>query len=93
VIRSFHDKETERIWAGEASRRWDAAIQSVARRKLRMLNNAAGLRDLLVPPANRLEALKGNRKGQHSIRVNDRYRICFAWRENDAYEVELVDYH
>ena len=93
VIRSFHDKETERIWAGEASRRWDAAIQSVARRKLRMLNNAAGLRDLLVPPANRLEALNGDRKGQHSIRVNDQFRLCFVWAPDGAHDVKIVDYH
>lgn len=68
-------------------------IQSVARRKLRMLNNAASLTDLRIPPANRLEPLKGNRKGQHSIRINDQWRICFRWSGSDAHDVEIVDYH
>ncbi len=68
-------------------------MQHVARRKLRMLNNAASLGDLRVPPANRLEALRGARKGQHSIRINDRWRICFVWKGSDAYDVEIVDYH
>ena len=68
-------------------------IQTVARRKLRMLNNAVSLQDLRVPPANRLEALRGNRKGQDSIRVNDQYRICFVWRLGGAEDVEIVDYH
>ena len=77
MIRSFNDKEAESIWRGIASRRLPADIQSVARRKLRMLNAAAGLDDLRVPPANRLEALKGGRKGQFSIRINDQWRICF----------------
>ena len=68
-------------------------MQQVARRKLRMLNNAVELNDLRVPPANRLEALRGNRAGQHSIRINDQWRICFQWRDGDAYNVEIVDYH
>ena len=93
MIRSFADKEAEKIWAGEASRRLPGDIQSVARRKLRMLNNAAMLDDLRIPPANRLEALRNDRKGQHSIRINDQWRICFRWNEGDAYEVEIVDYH
>jgi proteic killer suppression protein len=93
MIRSFGDKEAEKIWAGEASRRLAGNIQTVARRKLRMLNNAATLDDLRIPPANRLEALRGNRKSQHSIRINDQWRICFRWNEGDAYEVEIVDYH
>ncbi len=93
VIRSFRSRETERIWKGERSRRLPAAIQQVARRKLRMLNNAANLDDLRIPPANRLEALKGARRGQHAIRVNDQYRICFVWHANDAHDVEIVDYH
>ena len=93
MIRSFADKEAERIWAGEVSRRLPSDIQSVARRKLRMLNNAVNLDDLRIPPANRLEALKGERKGQYSIRINNQWRICFGWNKGDAYEVEIVDYH
>lgn len=93
MIRSFSDKEAEKIWAGEVSRRLPGDIQSVARRKLRMLNNAINLDDLRIPPANRLEALKGARKGQHSIRINDQWRICFRWSEADAFDVEIVDYH
>ncbi|MGN6520720.1 MAG: type II toxin-antitoxin system RelE/ParE family toxin [Dokdonella sp.] len=93
MIRDFADKEAEEVWAGSPSRRLPADIQAVARRKLRMLNNAAVLDDLRVPPANRLEALKGGRKGQHSIRINDQWRVCFRWKEGDAYDVEIVDYH
>ena len=93
MIRSFADKEAERIWAGEVSRRLPSDIQSVARRKLRMLNNAVNLDDLRIPPANRLEALKGERKGQYSIRINNQWRICFGWNKGYAYEVEIVDYH
>ena len=93
MIRSFSDKEAEKIWAGEVSRRLPGDIQLVARRKLRMLNNAVNLDDLRIPPANRLEALKGGRKGQYSIRVNDQWRICFRWNEGDAFDVEIVDYH
>ena len=93
MIRSFADKEANKIWDGIPSRRLPADIQSVARRKLRMLNNAATLEDLRIPPANRLEALKGNRKGQHSIRINDQWRVCFQWKDGDAHAVEIVDYH
>jgi proteic killer suppression protein len=93
VIRTFNDMEAERIWGGSPSRRLPADIQHVARRKLRMLNNAASLDDLRIPPANRLEALKGDRKGQHSIRINDQWRICFRWKNGDALDVEIVDYH
>lgn len=93
VIRSFRSRETEKIWEGERSRRLPTAIQQVARRKLRMLANAATLDDLRIPPANRLEALKGDRRGQHAIRVNDQFRICFVWRGGDAHDVEIVDYH
>lgn len=93
MIRSLRSRETERIWEGERSRRLPPAIQQVARRKLRMLANAANLDDLRIPPANLLEALKGDRRGQHAIRVNDQYRICFVWRQGDAHEVEIVDYH
>jgi len=93
MIRSFADKEAEKIWHGTPSRRLPADIQHIARRKLRMLNNAATLNDLRVPPANRLEALKGDHKGQHSIRINDQWRICFHWKAGDAINVEIVDYH
>lgn len=93
VIRSFKDREAERIWNGRLSRRLPSDIQRVARRKLRMLNNAQSLIDLRVPPANRLEALRRDRAGQHSIRINDRWRICFVWKNPDAHEVEIVDYH
>ena len=93
MIRSFIDKEAEKIWDGAPSRRLPGDIQSVARRKLRMLNNAATLEDLRVPPANRLEALKGSRKGHYSIRINDQWRVCFRWKDADAYDVEIVDYH
>ena len=93
MIRTFADKEAERIWQGDPSRRLPLSIQAVARRKLRMLNNASGLDDLRIPPANRLEALKGSRKGQHSIRINDQWRICFRWKDGDAHDVEIVDYH
>ncbi|MEO7067744.1 MAG: type II toxin-antitoxin system RelE/ParE family toxin [Rhodanobacter sp.] len=93
MIRNFADKEAEKICRGTPSRRPPADIQSVARRKLRMLNNAAVLEDLRIPPANRLEALKGARKGQYSIRINDQWRICFKWIEGDTHDVEIVDYH
>ena len=93
MIRNFADKETERMWNGEVSRRLPIAIQSIARRKLRMINNARRLDDLRIPPANRLEALKGDMKGQHSIRVNDQWRICFRWSDAGVTDVRIVDYH
>lgn len=93
MIKSFRDDKTARIWSGRFSRRLPHDIQGVARRKLRMLNNAVSLEDLRVPPANRLEPLKGARKGQHSIRINDQWRICFVWRAGNAEAVEIVDYH
>lgn len=93
MIRTFADKEAEKIWTGTPSRRLPAVIQNVARRKLRMLNSAASLEDLRIPPANRLEALKADRRGQHSIRINNQWRVCFRWHEGDAYDVEIVDYH
>ena len=93
MIRNFIDREAEKIWDGQSSRRLPHGIQSIARRKLRMLNNAATLDDLRIPPANRLEALRGNRRGQHSIRINDQWRICFRWKNDEAYDVEIVDYH
>lgn len=93
VIRSFRDQETQALWRGERSRRLPPDIQEVARRKLRMLNNAQTLMDLRIPPNNRLEALRGNRKGQFSIRINQQWRVCFRWQEADAHQVEIVDYH
>ncbi|MFC3654286.1 type II toxin-antitoxin system RelE/ParE family toxin [Xanthomonas hyacinthi] len=93
MIRNFVDKEAEKIWQGMPSRRLPADIRAVARRKLRMLNSAATLDDLRVPPANRLESLKGDRKGQYSIRINDQWRVCFQWKDGDALDVEIVDYH
>jgi proteic killer suppression protein len=90
---NFRDSETATIWAGRRSRRLPPDIQDAALRKLRLLNNARRLDDLRVPPGNRLEALKGARRGQHSIRINDQWRICFIWRDNNAHEVEIVDYH
>ena len=93
MISDFRDAETERIWRGERYRRLPGDIQRTVRRKLRMLNNAETLADLRVPPSNRLEALKGDRHGQYSIRVNDQWRICFAWAAGHASRVEIVDYH
>ncbi|WP_207064079.1 type II toxin-antitoxin system RelE/ParE family toxin [Motiliproteus sp. SC1-56] len=93
MIKQFRCSETERIWTGKGARKLPQTIQSVARRKLRMLNNAVTLDDLRIPPANRLEALKGDRIGPHSIRINGQWRICFHWRNGDAYNVEIVDYH
>ena len=93
MIKSFRGKETEKVWQGQRSRRLPGDIQRVARRKLRMLNNAQVLNDLRVPPANRLEALQGRRDGQHSIRINDQWRICFVWDQGIALDVEIVDYH
>lgn len=93
MIRSFTNPEVEKIWSGLASRKYPAAMQLVARRKLRMLNAAAELDDLRIPPGNRLEALKGDRRGQYSIRINDQWRLCFRWKSGDVYDVEIVDYH
>ena len=93
MIISFRSKETEKIWNGDVSRRLPIEIQPIARRKLRMLSNAKSLEDLRVPPANRLEALKHERKGQHSIRINDQWRICFVWSQAGASDVEIADYH
>lgn len=93
MVKSFGNKETEKIWNGIRSKKLPNEIQHVARRKLRMLNNAADLQDLRIPPANRLEKLKGDLSSYHSIRINNQWRIIFKWRNNDAYEVEIVDYH
>lgn len=93
MIVSFRRGEAETIWAGRRSRRLPTDIQDVALRKLRLLNNARHLDDLRVPPGNRLEALRGERHGQHSIRINDQWRVCFVWRDGHAHDVEIVDYH
>ena len=93
MIRSFKSKEAEKIWSGEFSRKLPSDIQKIMRRKLRMLNNSTELSDLQIPPSNNLESLKGDRKGQHSIKVNDQWRICFEWKDGDCYNVEIVDYH
>ena len=93
VIQDFRCKETEKIWKGKGSRRFPAGIQRVALRKLTQLSAAEKLDDMRVPPGNRLEALKGNRAGRHSIRINDQWRICFIWKDGHAHEVEIVDYH
>jgi proteic killer suppression protein len=93
MIQSFRDKEAEKIFNRQSSAKLPKNIQGVARKKLVILDAAVDLNDLRVPPGNRLEALKGNRKGQHSIRINDQWRICFKWRNGSAYEVEITDYH
>lgn len=93
MIKSFKDSETEKVYRRVHSKRLATDIQPVALRKLRMLNNAGSLQDLRSPPGNRLEKLRGDREGQHSMRINDQWRICFVWRENNAYEVEIADYH
>ncbi|HJW76762.1 MAG TPA: type II toxin-antitoxin system RelE/ParE family toxin [Thermoleophilia bacterium] len=93
MIKSFRDGETQKILARRFSRRLPNDIQSEALRKLRMLSNAADLGDLRCPPANRLEKLSGDREGQFSIRVNDQRRVCFSWRDGDAYDVEITDHH
>lgn len=93
MIQSFANPETELIWSGQRSSKLPPDIQSVALRKLRMLNQARVLQDMRVPPGNRLEALKGARKGQHSIRINNQWRICFKWQNGGPSNVEIVDYH
>lgn len=93
MIRSFRDKRTETIYQGRRVRGLALNIQQRARRKLRMIDAANGIDDLRTPPSNRLEKLKGDRRGQHSIRVNDQWRICFVWNDNSASDVGIVDYH
>jgi len=93
VIRSFRDRDTERISDRDPVRRLAPDLQRAALRKLRMLDAAVTLDDLRVPPGNRLERLTGDRAGEYSIRVNDQWRVCFRWQSGDAYDVEIVDYH
>ena len=93
MIKSFADGETEKVFDRQFSKKLPGDIQTVALRKLRMLNNAHAINDLRSPPANRLEKLFGDREGQHSIRINDRWRVCFVWDDGDAYDVEITDYH
>ncbi|HUF40022.1 MAG TPA: type II toxin-antitoxin system RelE/ParE family toxin [Anaerolineales bacterium] len=93
MIKSFKDRETEKIYHRHYSKKYPSDIQRIALRKLRMLNNSQNLQDLRSPPGNRLEKLRGVRSRQHSIRINDQWRICFVWRDGDAFEVEITDYH
>jgi toxin HigB-1 len=93
MIVSFGDKTTQKIWDGEWVKGFATDIQETARRKLRMLNNSFDIKDLMIPPSNRLEKLKGNRKDFHSIRVNDQWRIIFRWENGSAFDVQLIDYH
>jgi len=93
MIESFKCKETEKIFNRRFSKKLPTDIQQAALRKLRMLHRSTSVEDLRIPPANRLETLSGNRKGQHSIRINQQWRICFKWQDSNAYEVEIVDYH
>ena len=93
MIQSFRSKEAEAIFQRRSTKLFSGKLLRVAYRKLVMLDSAVRLSDLRAPPGNRLEALKGDRRGQHSIRINDRWRICFVWRGGNAYDVEIVDYH
>jgi toxin HigB-1 len=93
VIRGFKNKDTRSVFLGEFVRGLDGQIQQRAREKLKYLDSAADLRDLMVPPSNQLEALKGDREGQYSIRINKQWRVCFKWQDGDAFDVEIVDYH
>ena len=93
MIKSFHDKKAEKLFNRTPSRKLPRSIQRVAMRKLWMLGAATEINDLRMSPGNRLEALRGNRKDQHSIRINQQWRICFVWKQSDAYEVEITDYH
>lgn len=93
MIRSFRNRETERLFGRKPSLRWSASIERAALRKLLILDAATNLEDLRTPPGNRLERLSGKRSGQYSIRINDQWRICFDWKSGDASNVEIVDYH
>jgi proteic killer suppression protein len=93
MIKSFRDKETGKVYSRERSAKLPGDIQQIALRKLRMLNNTHNINDLRIPPSNRLEKLGGKRAGQYSIRINYQWRICFVWKDNNAYHVEITDYH
>lgn len=93
MIETFRDRETENVFNREGSRRFPPSIIRPAQRKLAILNAAQSVQDLRVPPGNRLERLAGDRRGQHSIRINDQWRICFTWSKGNAYDVEITDYH
>jgi len=93
MIKSFKDKETEKLFNRYFSKKLPQKLQHLARRKLVMLDAAPELNALRIPPGNRLEALKGDRKGQHSIHINEQWRVCFRWKTGDAYDVEIADYH
>ena len=93
MIRTFRDKDAERLFRRQPARKLPASLQRVALRKLVLMDAAITLEDLKVPPGNRLEKLAGDRRGQHSIRINDQFRVCFRWAHGDAYDVEIVDYH
>lgn len=93
MIVSFGDKTTQKMWNGEFVKGFATEIQETTRRKLRMLNNSIDIKDLMIPPSNRLEKLKGNMKDFYSIRVNDQWRIIFTWENGNTYNVELIDYH
>ncbi len=93
MIRSFKDREAEHVYGQVVSRKLPSDMQQTALRKLRMINNAKNIQDLRVPPANRLEKLSGDRSGQYSIRINDQWRVCFTWRDGEAHDVEITDYH
>jgi proteic killer suppression protein len=93
VIKSFRDRDSQKVFERQPVRRWPVSVQRAALRKLLILDAAERLDDLRVPPGNRLEKLSGDRAGQYSIRINDQWRICFQWRQGDAYQVEITDYH
>ena len=93
MIKSFGSKETEKIWNGERSKKLPLEAQKIGRRKLRMINNSFDIEDLRIPPANRLEKLSGDLKGYYSIRINRQWRVIFRWKDGNAHEVEILDYH
>lgn len=93
MIRSFADRDAERMFQRDPARRFPASLHRIIQRKLAVLDAAESLGDLMSPPGNRLEKLHGNRAGQHSIRINDQWRICFRWRDGDAHDVTIIDYH
>lgn len=93
MIKTFKSKETEKVWEGRSSKRFPIEIQQIARRKLRMINNSMDVNDLRIPPSNRLEKLSGKLNSYHSIRVNDKWRIMFRWKQGHAFDVQIIDYH